>query len=109
MAVRLLFDANRAPRLVRDLGAAYPGSVHVRELDLQASGDEAIWARAAADGLLIVTKDDDSRQRSFLYRHRPRSSGFVSGTAAPLRSLRRCVGECASSRHSWTIPLPPSW
>lgn len=66
MPARLLFDQNLAPRLARDLADLFPGSAHVRHLHLHASSDEDIWARAATDQLVIVTKDDDFRQRSFL-------------------------------------------
>jgi predicted nuclease of predicted toxin-antitoxin system len=38
----------------------------VREFALAAADDEAVWAHAAAHDFLIVTKDDDFRQRSFL-------------------------------------------
>jgi predicted nuclease of predicted toxin-antitoxin system len=64
---RLLFDENLAPGLVRRLADAFPGAVHVRELGLERASDETIWERASADGFVIVTKDDDFRQRSFLY------------------------------------------
>lgn len=66
MAVKLLLDQNLAPRLARDVADLYPGSAHVRDLGLQEADDETIWRRAAADGFVIVTKDDDFRQRSFL-------------------------------------------
>jgi predicted nuclease of predicted toxin-antitoxin system len=72
VAVKLLFDENLAPRLARDLADLFPGSAHVRDLGLQAAADEAVWARAAADGFVIVTKDDDFRQRSFLRGHPPK-------------------------------------
>ena len=38
----------------------------MRDLGLATADDEAIWSHAAVEGLLIVTKDDDFRQRSFL-------------------------------------------
>ena len=38
----------------------------MREFGLAAAQDEAIWAHAAAGAFVIVTKDDDFRQRSFL-------------------------------------------
>jgi predicted nuclease of predicted toxin-antitoxin system len=38
----------------------------VRDLGLERASDDAVWARAAADGFIIATKDDDFRQRSFL-------------------------------------------
>jgi len=72
MAVKLLFDQNLAPSLARALADRFPGSMHVRDLGLQMGDDEAIWVQAAANGFLIVTKDDDFRQRSFLHGHPPK-------------------------------------
>ena len=72
MSARLLFDENLSPRLVRDLADVFPQSAHVRDLQLQSAPDEDIWRRAAADGFIIVTKDDDFRQRSFLYGFPPK-------------------------------------
>jgi len=51
---------------VRRLAELYPGSVHVRQLNLQAADDEAVWRHAATAGFAIVTKDDDFRQRGFV-------------------------------------------
>ena len=70
--VRLLFDENLSPALVRDLADVFPASSHVRDLQLQAAPDELIWRRAATDGFIIVTKDDDFRQRRFLYGFPPK-------------------------------------
>ena len=72
MSVRLLFDENLSPRLVRDLADIFPDSAHVRDLRLQSAPDEDIWRRAAADEFIIVTKDDDFRQRSFLFGFPPK-------------------------------------
>lgn len=72
MPIRLLFDQNLAPRLAHELADLFPSSAHVRHLQLQTADDETIWARAAADQLVIVTKDDDFRQRSFLRGHPPK-------------------------------------
>ena len=63
---RLLFDQNLAPGLVRRVAELYPGSAHVRDFGLQRGDDEPIWALAAARGFMIVSKDDDFRQRSLL-------------------------------------------
>ena len=63
---RLLFDENLAASLVRRLVDLYPGSVHVKHLGLEREPDVAIWDRAVAEGYVIVTKDDDFRQWSFL-------------------------------------------
>ena len=63
---RLLFDENLAAGLVRRLSDVYPESAHVKTLGLEHAPDAVIWERAAADGFVIVTKDDDFRQWSFL-------------------------------------------
>ncbi len=55
-----------SPRLPRRLADLYPGSAHVREFGLEAADDEAVWEHAARSDFIIVTKDDDFRQRSFL-------------------------------------------
>jgi predicted nuclease of predicted toxin-antitoxin system len=72
MPARLLFDQNLAPRLARDLADLFPDSAYVRDLHLQAASDEHICVQAAAGGFVIVTKDDDFRQRSFLRGHPPK-------------------------------------
>lgn len=66
MAVKLLFDENLAPSLASSLADLYPASMHVRDLGLEAADDDSVWAHAAANGFVIVTRDDDFRQRSFL-------------------------------------------
>ncbi len=70
--MRLLFDQNLSPRLVGVLTDLYPGSIHVRDVGLQAADDEAVWNYAGAHGLVIVSKDSDFRQRSFLFGHPPK-------------------------------------
>ena len=44
----------------------------MRDFGLQAGGDEEVWSHAAAEGFAVVTKDDDFRQRSFLYGPPPK-------------------------------------
>jgi len=56
---RLLFDQNLAPRLVDRIAAEFPGSLHVRDLDLQAATDADVLRVAAERELVIVTKDKD--------------------------------------------------
>lgn len=45
---------------------AFPGSVHVVDLGLGEAPDESVWDYAGAHGLVIVSKDDDFRQRALL-------------------------------------------
>jgi predicted nuclease of predicted toxin-antitoxin system len=66
LSVKRLFDENLSPRLATSVGDLYPTSAHVSAVDLTNAPDEAIWNYAAANGFVIVTKDDDFRQHSFL-------------------------------------------
>ena len=44
--MKLLFDANLSPALVKLLEADFPGSAHVRAIGLQAAPDSQIWDHA---------------------------------------------------------------
>ncbi len=70
--MRLLFDQNLSPRLVSALADQYPESIHVRDVGLHSASDESDWAYAAEHGLMIISKDSDFRQRSFLSGHPPK-------------------------------------
>lgn len=70
--MKLLFDENLSPVLIRLLSDIYPESAHVRDLNLKSSPDPKVWAYAAEHGYTIVSKDADFRQRSFLYGHPPK-------------------------------------
>ncbi len=64
--MRLLFDENLSPRLVDELATEFPGSLHVRSVGLRGSDDVTIWKYAGKHSLVIVSKDNDFRQLSFL-------------------------------------------
>jgi len=81
---RLLIDEHSAPSLARRLSDLYPGSAHVRDLGLATADDEQIWLHARNVGYLIVTKDDDFRQRSFL-------------RGAPTKVLWAKLGNCSTA------------
>ncbi|MGP0062335.1 MAG: DUF5615 family PIN-like protein [Isosphaeraceae bacterium] len=70
--MRLLFDQNLSHRLVAPLATEYPGSVHVRDVALNAADDQVIWQFAVQQGLAIVSKDSDFQQRALLYGHPPK-------------------------------------
>jgi predicted nuclease of predicted toxin-antitoxin system len=70
--MKLLFDHNLSPLLVRSLADTYPGSIHVRDVALHMADDETVWDYAAQNGLTIVSKDADFHQRSFVRGHPPR-------------------------------------
>jgi predicted nuclease of predicted toxin-antitoxin system len=64
--VKLLLDQNLSPRLARTLAAIFPDTTHVRDVGLQAADDDTVWAYAAEHGFVIVSKDADFHQRSFV-------------------------------------------
>ncbi len=66
--MRLLFDENLSFRLVRELADVYADSVHVRDVGLLGGVDQAVWAYAAQQGLLLTSKDTDFYQRSMVLR-----------------------------------------
>jgi predicted nuclease of predicted toxin-antitoxin system len=70
--MRLLFDQNLSAVLVKRLGDLFPGSTHVVMVGLERAADDAIWAYAAGNGFVIVSKDSDFQQRSSLYGAPPK-------------------------------------
>lgn len=70
--MKLLFDQNLSPHLVGLLTDLYPGSIHVRDIGLERADDHVVWDYAIDKGLIIVTKDADLHQMSFLYGHPPK-------------------------------------
>ena len=70
--MRLLYDQNLSYRLVADLKDLYPDSLHVRDIGMKESDDSDIWDYAVQNGYIIVSKDSDFRQQSFMYGHPPK-------------------------------------
>ncbi len=70
--MRLLFDQNISPRLVRLLSDVYPECSHVHYLDMGTASDTEVWNYAAEHEYTIVSKDADFHQRSLLLRAPPK-------------------------------------
>jgi predicted nuclease of predicted toxin-antitoxin system len=70
--MKLLFDENLSPRLVKLLTDLFPDSVHVRDVGLKAADDPDVWTYAKDHGLIICSKDSDMHQRSFLFGYPPK-------------------------------------
>jgi len=70
--VKLLFDQNLAPRLARDLADIFPDSAHVRDLGMARALDREIWDHAEQAGFVIVSKDNDFQQMSFVFGPPPK-------------------------------------
>jgi len=79
--VKLLFDQNLSPRLVRLLADLFPGSVHVMELGADRAPDDAVWGLARDGGFAIVSKDGDFQVRSVLLGHPPKVIWLRVGNA----------------------------
>jgi predicted nuclease of predicted toxin-antitoxin system len=79
--VKLLFDENVSPKLVQLLEAEFPESAHVYDLGLRGATDRRIWEHAHDNGFMIVSKDDDFRQRSFLQGAPPKVVWLRVGNA----------------------------
>jgi len=77
----LLFDENLSHKLPAKLADVYPGSIHVRHVGLLGAGDEQVWEHAVSHGLVIVSKDDDFQQRSYLRGAPPKVVWLVVGNA----------------------------
>lgn len=70
--MKLLFDENISARLVKYFLDEFPDSNHIDYLDMQGATDTDIWSYAGAEGYIIVSKDNDFRQKSFLFGFPPK-------------------------------------
>ena len=70
--MKRLLDQNLSPRLVRTLETVFPGSSHVRLVGLRDADDAAVWEFARDHDFIIVSKDSDFHQRSFLFGFPPK-------------------------------------
>lgn len=70
--MKLLLDNNLSQRLIGLLATEFPGSVHVRSVGLATASDQEVWDFAKTEGLVIVSKDADFHQMSFLHGPPPK-------------------------------------
>jgi len=90
--VKLLFGENLSYKLVRLLADLFPDSVHVRNIGLKSADDPIVWQYAKEQGFVIVSKDSDLHQRSFVFGHPPKIVWIRLGNCSTLdveRLLRR--------------------
>ena len=87
MSGRFLLDENLSPRLISGLADVFPGSVHVRDVQLKGKSDEQIWSFAASNDYTIVTKDDDFRALSLLRGAPPKVIWLVVGNTSTAEIL----------------------
>ena len=65
--MKLLLDENISSKLVKFLNSDFPDSTHIDFLKIQGTTDTNIWELAQDKSYIIVSKDNDFRQRSFLF------------------------------------------
>ncbi len=70
--MKLLLDENISSKLVKFLTKDFPESTHIDFLQMQGTTDTSIWEYAQAENYIIVSKDNDFRQRSFLFGSPPK-------------------------------------
>ena len=69
--MRFLIDAQLPPALARWLSAEGHESIHVMDMEMQASSDRVIWDFAVQSNFIIVTKDEDFAQRKIMAKKGP--------------------------------------
>jgi predicted nuclease of predicted toxin-antitoxin system len=79
--VKLLLDANLSFRLIRRLEPVFPGSQQVDRIALLSRTDDSVWDYAGFHGFIIVSKDNDFRQLSFLKGPPPKVVWLSIGNA----------------------------
>lgn len=90
--MKLLFDENLSHTLVGTLAHEFPGCAHVRNAGLRAAEDGQIWDHARTNGFVIVSKDTDFRERSYVEGFPPKIiwlDAGNAGTVAIAELLRR--------------------
>ena len=70
--MKLLFDENLSHKLPRLLAELFADSIHVRDVGLKSADDPIVWQYAKDNQFIIVSKDSDLHQRSFVFGHPPK-------------------------------------
>lgn len=89
--MNFLVDENLSHRLVHALKDLY-NAVHVRDIGLSAASDTRIWEYGGRHDLIIVSKDSDFHQRSFLLGPPPKVVWIQRGNC-PTRDVESILRE----------------
>ena len=110
--MKLLFDQNISHRMTSLLSDLYPGSSHVKDHGLQRADDEEIWKTAKKEGLVIVSKDADFHERSFLRGFPPKVIWLRAGNCSTaelaklLRSHVKTISNFYDSKEAAFLIIP---
>ena len=109
--MKLLLDENLSPRLAAELAGEYPETAHVRDRGLRGADDRAIWDHARHAGFVIVSKDSDFRERSYIEGAPPKvvwldvGNAGTDAIAALLRVRQQAVTTFAESAEASLLIL----
>ena len=109
--MKLLFDQNLSPKLVKSLEDIFPNSNHVFPLGLDESVDTEVWKYARDNGFTLVTKDADFGDLSILHGFPPkvvwirRGNCKTSDIEAILRNNFDAISELEHDEHIGLITL----
>ena len=101
--MKLLFDADVSHKLVQDLASEYSGSTHVRDVGLRGAEDRQIWDYARTHGFVIVSKDTDFRERSYVEGFPPKVIWLDVGNAGTAAIAALLRNERARIQHFETL------
>ena len=89
--MKLLLDENLSDRIIHRIVYLYPNSEHVKTFGLTNTDVVLIWEYAKANGFVIVSKDSDFHQMSFLLGAPPKVIWLRCGnsTVAEVEQLLR--------------------
>jgi predicted nuclease of predicted toxin-antitoxin system len=100
--MKLLFDQNLSPRLIRLVEDLYPGSIHVREVGLRDAEDGVIWEYAKQNGFVVISKDSDFQARSLLYGSPPKFIWLRVGNCG-VRPIEEILRKHSATIHTFAI------
>ena len=70
--MKLLFDQNLSYKLVGLLDRHFPGSSHLKLINLDKEADKHVWDFARINGFSVVSQDADFYEMSLLYGFPPK-------------------------------------
>lgn len=96
--MKLLLDHNLSYKLALLLAVDYPGTVGVKEVGLSRAPDSEVWKFAQENGFVVVTKDSDFIQRSFLFGAPPKIVWIDVGNCSTKQILEVLRGNAEKIR-----------
>jgi predicted nuclease of predicted toxin-antitoxin system len=86
--MKLLLDENLTFRLTKSLQAGYPGSCHVKDVDLLETDDNLLWQWAhQRNGFAILTQDAKFEQLARLRGYPPKVIYLRFGNSSLLNTI----------------------